>query len=80
MPHIPPQPSLLRERFPITLPDGRTWQGALYGTYRRGGRRIIVSGQAGAVLFDTGDQFDFDNARNELDLWLAEQVKAEAVA
>lgn len=45
----------------------------LYSTpNRRTGRRIIAR-ERGQVMFDTGDQFDFANASNRLELWLKEQ-------
>ena len=75
---IPPSPRLLRERFPIQAPNGRTWQGALYRSATRvTGRRIVVSDR-GNVLFDTDEQFDLANARHALDAWLGEQVKEMA--
>lgn len=64
----------LRERFPITLPDGRVWQGAVYDCVgphaRRRSVRIQVRDQDGAGLFDTDDQFDLANGTNALDRWL----------
>ncbi len=69
----------LIEEFPIALPDGRRWHGALYrhaGPHaRRSGRRIVVRDQpGGAVLFDTDESYDFANAHNRLELWLRSQI------
>lgn len=66
---LPPE-SLLRERFPITLPGGRTLRGHVYTTARYGGRRIVVL-DGREVVFDSRDQFDLSNARSELELWLS---------
>lgn len=71
---------LLIEQFPITLSDGRVWQGFLHRTERRTGRRIVVRDAEGGTLFDTSDQYDLGNATNRLDLWLAEQEKREMPA
>jgi hypothetical protein len=70
----------LIEAFPIRLPDGRDFVGRLYQTpHRKKGRRIIVD-RGGVTVLDTKDCCDFGNAKNALDLWLAEQMKQPAPA
>lgn len=69
---IPPKPSELCRRFLVTLPSGIVWQAWLYETSsRRTGRRIVVTDDDGATLFDSGDHYDLANASNALDRWLA---------
>lgn len=48
----------------------------LFQTQRRTGRRIVVTTKGGELLFDTDDKFDFGNAKNALDNWLAEYEAA----
>jgi len=63
----------LLQDFPITL-TGRTLNGFLYQSpHRRTGRRIVVKDKKGKVLFDTDYAYDLGNARNSLELWIAEQ-------
>ena len=50
------------------LPDGRECIATLYRTaHRPGGRRIILTDQAGKVIYDTEDCYDMANAKSKLD-------------
>lgn len=60
----------LLEAFPITLPDGTTWQGSLYQSMSREcGRRIIVR-EGDTVLCDTDECYDLANCEARLGEWL----------
>lgn len=65
----------LVERFPITAPDGRKWEGSCHRTNSRpSGRRIVVRGEGGRIEFDTDEQYDLGNAVNLLDEWLRKEI------
>ena len=62
----------LIETFPIQFTDGRTYEGALYRTSRRSGRRVLVREvPGGPVLWDSDDCYDSANVRAKLEQWLA---------
>lgn len=70
----PPAAADLIETFPIAFADGRTYEGTLYRTERRSGRRVLVREvPGGPVLFDSDDCFDSGNVRAKLETWLSGQ-------
>lgn len=63
------------ESFEIRLPDGRVWEGTLWrAATRPEGRRIQVRTLApdSFGLWDSDDCYDWSNATNKLDNWLAQ--------
>lgn len=80
LPFSPPRGRLI-EKFQIKFPDGRTLDARLHvgdSTPPVRSRRIVVYDQAGTRVYDTDDCYDLGNATNELDLWIAEQVRLAA--
>lgn len=65
---------MIRERFDIRG-NGESLKGELHNvSYRASGRRIVVRDGLGAVVHDTGECYDLDNATHNLDCWLEKRL------
>lgn len=73
-----PDPDQLISTERATLPTGQDVVATLYRTIRAGGRRIILTDLAGAILHDTDDCYGMSNAMASVDAWIAQHDLKEA--